>query len=101
MLNLLSKAIDRGSYNVNINFAFFGGYADITTDIDNIRYDGNSIFVENALMDETSFDFEIKLDDTVKATETEFDDGFEIEISYKGITGLVNNQNIYITVMEG
>lgn len=101
MLNLLSKAIDRGSYNVNVNCEFWGGSLDITTDIDNIRYDGKTIFVENALMDEAGFDFEIELDDTVKATETEFDDGFEIEISHKGITGLVNNQNIYITVMEG
>ena len=45
MLNLLSNAIDRGSYNVNVNCEFWGGSLDITTDIDNIRYYGKTIFV--------------------------------------------------------
>ena len=100
MLHFLSRAIENGHYNVSIDFEFFGGSMNITTEIDNVRYDGNSIFIENGLADETEFDFEIKLDSTVKVDEKEFEDGFHILISYKGITGLVKNQHIYITVTE-
>lgn len=100
MFNNLKKAIDRGAYNVIIDFDFFGGSLSITTDIDNVRCDDECIYVENALLDETEIDFEIKVDSTVKVTEKEFEDGFQVELNYKGITGIARGEKIYITVVE-